>query len=394
MKLTAATIRNLTLPPDKNDKIWFDDDLACFGFRLRRSGAKTWVVQYAVGGKTKRMHLGKLAVLDPGQARLEAKKILAAVSLGGDPASRKAEDQARSTFKSCLDIYLERRRHDPKLRASSYRELERHLARNLKALHGLRIDLVDRRAIALELGRLTAIGPIQANRTRTSLVRFLNWCAGEGFVENNAAQHTNQNPEQSRTRVLADDELVKIWHALPERDFGDIVRLLMLTGQRASEIGDLRWDEVDLDRATITLSPQRTKNRRWHTVPLSAPAAAILKARPQNGRALVFGNGQGGFGGWGACKARLDAAVQIAPPWVIHDLRRTCATRMADLEIAPPHVVEQILNHVSGFRAGVAGIYNKSVYQREVVTALDRWAEHLMAIVEGRESNVTSLKRA
>jgi integrase len=117
-----------------------------------------------------------------------------------------------------------------------------------------------------------------------------------------------------------------------------------------------------------------------------------LEARRNNGRSLVFGSGQGVFGGWTRCKARLDAAVNISP-WTVHDIRRSVATGMADLGIQP-HVIEAVLNHVSGHKQGVAGIYNRSSYDTEKRAALARWAEHVEAIVEGRDSNVTSLKRA
>jgi integrase len=279
------------------------------------------------------------------------------------------------------------------LRTSSYGEIERHLVRNLKALHDLRIDKVDRRAIALELGRLTTIGAIQANRTRASLVKFLSWCAGEGFIDANPAMFTNKNSEQARDRVLTIAELGTIWRALPDDGYGDIVRLLALTGQRAREISDLRWEEIDLDRSVITLPPPRTKNGRWHTIPLSAPVTEILKARVKDAsRQFVFGIGQRGFSGWSKAKARLDEKVKIAP-WHIHDLRRAVSTGMNDLGIMP-FIVESVLNHVSGFKGGVAGVYNKSTYEGEKAAALARWAEHLMAVVEGRESNVTPLKRA
>ncbi len=234
---------------------------------------------------------------------------------------------------------------------------------------------------------------MQANRTRASLVKFLSWCAGEGFIDANPAMFTNKNPEVARDRVLTGAELRKLWHALPDGDYGDIVKLLMLTGQRESEIGDVRWDEIDLDRGTITLPPVRTKNRRWHVVPLSERALAILKARPRDGaRDLVFGGGQGGFSGWSKSKERLDATLKIAP-WTIHDIRRTVSTGMNDIGILP-HVVEAVINHVSGAKGGVAGIYNKSTYEPEKVTALNRWAEHLLAAIDSRESNVAPLGRA
>jgi integrase len=268
------------------------------------------------------------------------------------------------------------------------------LVKNLAPLHVLHIAKVDRRAIALELGRLTNESPVQANRTRASLVKFLNWCAGEGFIDANPAMFTNKNPEQARDRVLSDSELRKIWHALPEGDFGDVIRLLALTGQRRDEIAELHWDEVDLDRAVITLPPARTKNGRQHTVPLAAKAKEILTTRWERrnpGRHLVFGAGQGGFGGWSFSKGRLDDEIKIQP-WVIHDLRRTVSTGMNEIGV-PPWVVELVLNHVSGHRGGVSGTYNKALLAAEKATALARWDEHLMAVVDGRESGVATLRR-
>jgi integrase len=398
VKLTASTIGTLSLPAGQADKIFFDSELHGFGLRLRSSGAKSWIVQYAVAKKTRRIVLGSDALLDPGKARETAKDILAAVRLGRDPKGEMADSKAKSgeTFDACMRLYLDRRRNDVKLRASSYAEIERHLVKNLKALHGLRIDKVDRRSIALELGRFaTERGPVQANRTRASLVKFLNWCAGEGFIDANPAMFTNKNPEQARDRVLTMSELAAIWRTLPDGDFGDIVRLLTLTGQRAREISDLRWEEIDLDRAVITLPPQRTKNRRWHTIPLAPAAVDLLKARQRvPGRDLVFGIGMSlrhGFSGWNAAKKKLDEKLTIKH-WVVHDLRRAVATGLGELGIAP-YAIEGVLNHVSGTRGGVGARYNKAVYEAEKTTALLRWGEHLMAAVEGRDTSVTPFKR-
>lgn len=182
---------------------------------------------------------------------------------------------------------------------------------------------------------------------------------------------------------------------VPPGDYCDVVRLLTLTGQREREIGDIRWSEVDLDRALVTLPPERCKNRRQHTFPLNAPATEILKARPrEDGRDLVFGRGKGerGFSGWSHAKARLNVAVQI-PTWIVHDLRRSFSTGLGDLGI-PPHIIETLLNHQSGTKSGVSGRYNKSIYEREARQAVDLWASTIMAAVEGRENNVVPLQRA
>jgi integrase len=244
---------------------------------------------------------------------------------------------------------------------------------------------------------------VQANRTRASLSKFFNWCLREGLVDTNQAALTNLAAEKKRDRVLANEALAEIWHALPANDFGSIIKLLILTGQREREIADLRWWEIDFDRDAIVLPVQRTKNRREHTVPLSAAAAAILKAQTvHEGRELVFGSGHGGFSGWSKAKSKLDQAIfelrkkaskkaKSMEPWIIHDLRRSVATGMAEIGVQP-HVIEAVLNHVSGHKAGVAGIYNRATYQREKAAALTLWADHIQSITQGAERKIVPMR--
>jgi integrase len=204
----------------------------------------------------------------------------------------------------------------------------------------------------------------------------------EGLTEANAALLTNKNAERSRERVLSNEEISTIWSALPPGDYADIVKVLLLTGQRATEIADLRWDEIA--NGLVKLQAHRTKNRRPHTIPMSTTVRAILEARQQNGREHIFGIGQRGFSGWSKAKARLDEVIKI-PQWRIHDLRRTCATGMGELGVFP-HVIESVLNHVSGTRSGVAGLYNKAAHETEKAEALQRWADHVAAIAEGQNA--------
>jgi integrase len=169
--------------------------------------------------------------------------------------------------------------------------------------------------------------------------------------------------------------------------------LLALTGARASEMAGLRWSEIDLVRGVITLPGARVKNHRAHTIPMSASVRAIIEARPRHeGRDPVFGLGQGGFSGFSKRKERLDALVKI-PHWTVHDLRRTAATGMNEIGISP-WVVEAVLNHASGFKAGVAGRCNRSTLDGDKAAALAGWDEHVMAVVEGREANIAPFKRA
>ena len=168
----------------------------------------------------------------------------------------------------------------------------------------------------------------------------------------------------------------------------------MLTGQRRSEIAGLNGDEIDIDAGVIRLPAERTKNGRPHTVPLSPQALAIINARPRQS-AFVFGTGRRSYCSWILPRAALDARLAEAgaalAPWVLHDLRRSVATGLADAGVAP-HIVEQILNHQSGHRAGVAGTYNKSRYEAEARAAMVLWQEHLLAVVEDREARVVPLR--
>jgi integrase len=391
MNLTRPLVDKLTLPKGKTEAIIFDDAVPGFGIRIREGGSRVWVFQYKLGEKHRRMTLGSVSAISLVKAREIAADHHAKVRLGQDPQGEKEQGRVRAaeTFGACVQIYLAWQRK--RVRWSTYRDIERHLLKNLSRLHELRVSAIGRREIATELTRIGTDSPTQANRTRASLSHFFTWAMGEGLAENNPSLLTNKNDEKPRKRVLKNEELRKIWLALPEGDYGDIVKLLILTGQREREISELTWPEIDFRQNIISLPEERTKNHRPHIIPLSKPARAILDSRPRiEDRELVFGIGEGGFTGWSRAKERLDEKVKI-PPWVIHDLRRTCATGMGEIGIQP-HIIEAILNHVSGHKAGVAGIYNKATYEAEKTAVLARWAEHVVAIVEDRESNVTPLR--
>jgi integrase len=208
------------------------------------------------------------------------------------------------------------------------------------------------------------------------------WAVANGLVDHNPTIGTIRVAEEvSRDHVLRNDELVAIWEACRSDDYGRIIRLLILTGQRREEVGSIVWDEVDVKTGLWVIPKARTKNGVEHEVPLTAAASAILGERPVNGRAPIFGKSISGFSGWSAAKKRLDARLAKGStpirPWRLHDLRRTMATRMADELRILPHVVEAILNHRSGVVSGVAAIYNRASYRAEKREALERWATHL-----------------
>ena len=398
LKLTTTTIKTLALPAGKTDHIFFDDNLPGFGLRLRASGTRKWVVQYDFAGRTRRMLLGPADVIDPGVARRHAKDILAARTLGRDPANEKSEarERAAETFGALLARYLPHKQAQLKAGSRSFKEVERHLTKYARRLHARPVTAIDRRAIAALVSSISSKnGPTAANCMLGSLSGYFGWLIREGLISDvNPASYVNKAvANKSRDRVLSTDEFREIWNALGDSDYADIFQLLALTGARKSEIGSLRWDEIDFDNAEINLSAARTKNNRPHTIPLTPSALAILEARSQNEREFVFGYGRG-FTGWHWAKTALDERLTAArkaagikapmPAWVLHDLRRFFSTIAHDGLGVPPHVVEAALGHVTAFKSGVAGVYNKASYVVERRRALEKWAAFLDEIVTGK----------
>jgi integrase len=394
VNLTQAKIQGLELPAGKTEAIFFDDDLPGFGLRLRDGGSKNWIVQYALGAKQRRMTIGSIKVLDPSQARATARDLLARVRLGQDPAAERREARAKASdapLGAIVDRFLVWK--ESRLRPSSYGATRRYLKEIWKPLRALHLTNISRADVAARLGAVAEEhGPIAADRARAALSAFFTWAIREGLCEVNPVIGTNKAAElKSREHVLSDEDLKAIWQALPESDYGWIVRLLILTGQRREEIGGLRWSEVKAKRL-IRLPSGRTKNYRVHDVPLTKAALAILNAQPvRDGRDLVFGDGprsndgarEAGFQGWSKSKTALDEKTKGIQPWRLHDIRRTVATRMADLGVQP-HIVEAVLNHVSGHKAGVAGVYNRAAYADEKTAALELWAKHVDRLVSGK----------
>jgi integrase len=396
MKLTQSMVNSLTLPFGKADVIFFDDDVPGLGLRLRAGGKRSWIFQYQLGRKQRRMTLGTAPALALTAARKTASELHARVRLGEDPAATKREGQRRAadTVEATLRIYLPEKKQA--VAPNSYTSVERHLLRYAKPLHGLGVTLVSRRDVATLLAALAASsGSPTSNRVRASLSAFFAWCIARGIAEQNPVIGTLIASETPRSRVLPVAELAAVWRVCKGDAYGTIVKLLMLTGCRAGEIGGLRFDEIRDD--VIVLPPARVKNKRGHLLPIAAPAQAILagwQATPQRGEDFVFGNAKP-FISWSYGKVCIDARLATAgmqlEPWTVHDLRRSVATGMAELGVAP-HIVEAVLNHISGHKAGIAGVYNRATYEKEKKVALAMWADHLLAAVEGRADKIVPLR--
>jgi integrase len=304
-------------------------------------------------------------------------------------------DKDRLSFKAVATEYIAAK--EGEVRANTMRHLRGYLLGSyFKPLHGMALDRITRKDVAAQLVSIArSSGRPTAGRGRGALSAFFSWCMEMGLVDVNPVIGTPQpkaNPP--RDRVLSDVELAAIWNACYcSDDFSKIIRLLILLPCRRQEVGGMAASELDAGIWTIPNS--RTKNGRSIKLPLMPEALAIIRHIPRRaGRDQLFGEfAERGFTDWHVSKRELDARLDNVPAWNIHDLRRSVATRMADLGV-PPHVIEQILNHQSGHKAGVSGIYNRSSYEREVRQALAMWADHVRSLVEGGERKVVAFAPA
>jgi integrase len=365
-KITKTTVDRL----QANTMLW-DSTLVGFGARRQRRHVH-YLLRYRLSGKQRFHSIGRNGTWTPDSARTEARRLLGLVAQRVDPASERV--RSGETFGAEVERYLERKRSV--LRPRSIIEIERYLRVQCKSLHSLSLTGIDRRTIALTLADIEQhSGPVARNRARTSLSAFFAYAIREGLIDTaNPVSGTGKASEgNGRDRVLSEAELAQVLAALGSDPFSEIIRLLVLTGARRSEVGGLRWDEIDFERNLIVLPPDRVKNGRQHELPISNQARAVLERQPRRNE-WVWGCE---WTSWSEPKAKLDRRLNGVPEWTIHDCRRSAATHMADHLDVQPYVIEAILNHYSGHRAGVAGIYQRAKYQDQMRAALQAWGDYI-----------------
>ncbi len=407
-----------------------DGKIAGLYLVVQPTGAKSWAVRYRVDGKSKKFTIGAYPAIDLATARRKAQEALGEVAGGKDPSAAKvAAREARKAAESTADRVAEvtetfiARYVKRNAGASWAREGERLLRKEIiPALGKKRLGDVKKSDVHDMLDGIVDRGaPIVANRALAIFRRLCNWAIERGIITASPCDKIKAPAaEESRDRVLTDDEIRLAWSAFDSigQPFGPLAKLLLLTGARRDEVASATWGEVDLAGRTWTIAKERVKNGIAHEVPLSDAALEILKALPRiepkrdekTGKrypAFIFTTtGRTAVSGFSKAKDEIDAAMlaglkatagdDAEPParWTFHDLRRTAASGMAGIGIAP-HVVEAVLNHKSGTIKGVAAVYNRYSYAAEKRQALDAWARRLDAIVEvGAVSNVVELAKA
>lgn len=425
-KITKRLV-DATKPGERDLFVW-DTEVKGFGLKVTPAGGKVYVLQYRIdGGRAtapKRFTIGKHgSPWTADTARDEAIRLLGMVKAGIDPQSQKMATRAAAsikadTFAEVAALFVERY---AKPNTRSWEATERIFLKHVNPTWGDRpLKDIARRDVSRLLNDLVDSGtPVLANRALSAIRKMFNWAVSNDHAETNpCAGLEPPAQEESRDRVLSDEELREVWTAAAGLGdlLGSFVRMLILTAQRRDEVAGMRWTELDISGKLWTIPKERAKNGKAHQVPLSDDAVAILEALPrvvtEDGSPSDFvftTTGTSPISGFSRAKDKLDRLtlesrqkaaqergqnpeqVKALEEWRFHDLRRTVTTGLARMGI-PPQVADRILNHTQGTIKGVAAVYNRHAYLDERRAALDAWARKVDALVNGTPANVVRLQ--
>ena len=369
MRLTDLQIRKMKAP-EKGQKTYFDEALPGFGVRVSQGGTKSFVVMH---GKKRRLRtIGRYPSMSLADARIEAKRVQADMALdlvtdiGSTPTI--SFNDARAKFLSDCDA-----RTKPRTVEEYRRLLHRHFHFEKNVGEVTRSDIMD----AIEKLKRT---PSEQKHAFVAVRTMMNWCRKRGFVDASPAPPLSFN-SQPRSRVLSDNELRIVWQRAEGYGYpyGRIMQLLILTGQRRGEVAALRRSWIEGDE--IVFPQGFTKNKREHFVPIGPMVQEVIGALPE-GSDLLFPSRlstEAPFNGWSKAKRSFDRSIDVTN-YTLHDLRRTYSSNMARLGVQI-HVTEKLLNHVSGTISGIAAVYNRHSYRREMREAVAEYEAHIANLV-------------
>lgn len=396
-RITKRSVEAIQKPSEGSRAYLWDDLLKGFGVMVTPAGSRSYLVQYRMGGRgspTRRYTIGKHgSPFTAERAREVAIGVLETVRKGTDPvdAARLAVTEAqaaradgkRLAFEAYTKIFMER--HVQRRNLRSEKDIDSVLRRDLIPYFKTKpLGLITRASIQECLDKIGDRTPSAANKAHKWLRKMLAFAVDRGDLDKSPMVGiVRPYPEVSRERALSDKEIASLWAATegladPWQSF---VRVLMLTGQRLREVGRMDWKELNLERREWIIPPARSKNKRFHLVPLSAPVIAILKANnPAKGGPVFTTGGGKPIGGFSKCKSSLDVELAKVSPkferFTFHDLRRTMATGLQRLGFPTEHI-EAVLNHTSGKTGGLVATYQTHDFLPEKRKALDAWASQV-----------------
>lgn len=405
--LTDVVCKKLK-PPDTGQLDVFDKGYPGLALRISYGGKRTWVYFCRPNGKLTRHVLGVYpavglaaardawrtarehvqAGLMPPQAPEPPKALPEPKAAKPDAAAPGKDEESDNSDdpNAVKNVVAEWLRRDQAGNAS-YDEVKRTIDHDvLPKWKGRLITAIGKRDVLDVLDTVCDRGKVShARHVHAYVQRLMNWCVERDILTANPIMGLPKPGETvERERALSDSEIVAFWRACKAigYPFGPIGQGLLLTAARRSEIGELRWDELDPKDACIRLPGARTKNDEPHTIPLTPLAWRILHDGPRiRGCPFVFSKtGKTPVSGWSKMKAMLDREMRINEPWRVHDLRRTAATGLERLGVPLQHT-EAVLNHVSGSKAGIVGIYQRHKYEVEKRAALSKWSGHVLQLV-------------
>lgn len=399
--LTARFVE--TVKVETRTDLW-DDMIKGLVLRVSPTGVKSWSVIYTreSDGSRQRVTLGQFPAVSLEKARAKALAALTDISTGGDPAGKKKVRREAITVRDLGLAYIEQHaKRQKKTWVEDQRILDVEVypkIGSMKAMMTRRRDwmgIIDAKAEAGREG--------QARKIMSMIRKMLNWAVEKDLLEANPIAGVKAPGKPGRKdRFLKAAELKAVWTALETAALldvtKDVLRLLLLTGQRSGEVCGMVRGEVDPDAGVWTIPASRTKNDEAHVVHLSDPALAIVRGaldRADEERAApLFSRVSKAIHPGGIAHAVKNELQIFEQPWTPHDLRRTVATGMGEIGVEP-HIIEAVLNHISGFKGGVAGVYNRATYEPQKQAALDKWSRHLDRVISGvGGDNVVTLRRA
>jgi integrase len=360
-RLSDMTVKTAPIPARGRSTLW--DDGSPLGVRITSNGAKTFIVMIGSG---RRHTIGRYGDITLAEARAAAQRIRAEQTLG-----RVFPESV--TLASARELYLSHINVRPNTREYYVHHLGKLKAGNL-------VDITTG-----DINRI--LDPLPSpSRTQAlaSFRPFFKWCIKRNYLTRSPCELLTAKVSPSRDRVLTDTEIKRIWNATGDgKIFSNIVRLLLLTGQRRGEIAQLQTSWIKENQ--IVFPKEAVKNGREHRLPMGSLASSIVHARMTNGQSSYIFPARGtpdtSFNGWMKSKLALDK--KLGPdfkPWTLHDCRRTFATNMAKLGVRL-EVTEKILNHVSGSTGGIVGVYMKYNFESEMRSAIELWEQKLASIV-------------
>jgi integrase len=393
IKLTKRAIDGIG--PQLTTTNFWDEDIKGFGLKVTPAGRRSFFLYYRTADHTQRRPtIGTYPAVRPNQARAIAMDWLSQARAGRDPSGERKQLRALRGTGTVADLFSSYLKAKSSLR--SIREIERLFNHDILPIIGqTRAESVTKADVTRLLDNVAKRSLSLAHAVRRQLSAFYTWALPRlpDAAVNPVKSATKVEPLPNRERLLSDDELSILWHVLAREPepWRSALRLLLLTGQRREEVLQANWKEFDMAAALWIIPAERAKNKQVHLVPLSPAAITILNEiapeAEREGRLFRTGTGPAG-----RAAKRIREAMDI-PAWRWHDIRRTVATGMQRLGVRL-EVTEAVLNHVSGSRSGIVGIYQRHDWAIEKRAALNAWARDVERIIssEVAQTNVIPLR--